>query len=190
MATTADFRNGLTFRLDGEIFEIIEFLHVKPGKGGAFVRTKLRNVKTGAVIDRTYRAGERIDEMRIERRPLEYIYTDGDLYHFMDKSSFEQLPVPEEYMKDKLAYLKEGMTVTVMYDEDELVGVELPNFCDLKVALTDPGLKGDTASGGGKPATLETGAVITVPLFVSVGDVVRVDTRTGQYVERVGKGQG
>jgi len=187
MATTADFRNGMTLREDGEIFSIVEFLHVKPGKGGAFVRTKLKNLRTGAVTDKTYRASEKIDEVRVERRMMEYIYKDGDSYFFMDKATFEQTPVPEDYLKDGLSFLNEGSMVTVLYAGEEIVGVELPSFCDLVVTGTDPGLKGDTASGGTKPATLETNAVIAVPLFVKEGDVVRVDTRTGEYVERTGK---
>lgn len=187
MATTADFRNGMTLRVDGDILEIVEFLHVKPGKGGAFVRSKLKNVRTGAVTEKTYRAGEKITEVRLERRSMEYIYKDGDSYVFMDKGTFEQILVPEDYLKDKLSFLKEGTLTTVLYAGEELVGVILPTFCDLVVTTTDPGLKGDTASGGSKPATLETGPVIAVPLFVNEGDVVRVDTRTKEYVERVGK---
>jgi elongation factor P len=187
MATAADIRNGLTFREEGAIFSVVEFLHVKPGKGGAFVRTRLKNVRTGAVVDRTYRAGEKIDEIRLERRSMDYIYKDGDSYYFMDSSTYEQKPIPEEYLKEMLAYLKEGMGVTVLYADGEVMGIELPTFCDLMVERTDPGLKGDTASGGTKPATLETAATIAVPLFVNEGDVVRVDTRTGEYVERVAK---
>ncbi|TET43971.1 elongation factor P [candidate division TA06 bacterium] len=187
MATTADFRNGMTLRVDGDILEIVEFLHVKPGKGGAFVRSKLKNVRTGAVTEKTYRAGEKVTEVRLERRSMEYIYKDGDSYVFMDKGTFEQILVPEDYLKDKLSFLKEGTLTTVLYAGEELVGVILPTFCDLVVTTTDPGLKGDTASGGSKPATLETGPVIAVPLFVNEGDVVRVDTRTKEYVERVGK---
>lgn len=187
MATTADLRNGMTLREEGMIYSVVEFLHVKPGKGGAFVRTKLKNMKTGAVTDRTYRAGEKIDEIRIERRPMEYIYKDCGSYCFMDSGSFEQIAVPEEHVKEMLAFLKEGTKVTVLYADDEIVGVELPTFCDLVVARTDPGVRGDTASGGSKPATLETTAVIAVPLFVNEGDLVRVDTRSGEYVERVAK---
>lgn len=187
MATTADFRNGMTLRVDGDILEIVEFLHVKPGKGGAFVRSKLKNVRTGAVTEKTYRAGEKVTEVRLERRSMEYIYKDGNSYVFMDKGTFEQILVPEDYLKDKLSFLKEGTLTTVLYAGEELVGVILPTFCDLVVTTTDPGLKGDTASGGSKPATLETGPVIAVPLFVNEGDVVRVDTRTKEYVERVGK---
>ena len=187
MATTADFRNGMTLREDTDIYEIVEFLHVKPGKGGAFVRSKLKNVRTGAVIDKTYRAGEKVAEVRLERRSMEYIYKDGYSYVFMDKATFEQMPVPEDYLKDNLSFLKEGTMTTVLYAGEELVGVIFPTFCDLVVTSTAPGLKGDTASGGNKPATLETGAVVVVPLFVNEGDVIRVDTRTKEYVERVGK---
>jgi elongation factor P len=187
MASTADFRNGMTLKENGEIYSIVDFLHVKPGKGGAFVRTKLKNMKTGAVIDRTYRAGEKVEEVRIERRSMDYIYRDASSYIFMDSASFEQVPIAEEYIKDKLPFLKEGSKATVLYADEEIVGLELPTFCDLVVASTDPGLKGDTASGGSKPATLETEAVVAVPLFIGEGDLVRVDTRTGQYVERVAK---
>jgi len=189
MATTADFRNGMTLREDTDIYEIVEFLHVKPGKGGAFVRSKLKNVRTGAVVDRTYRAGEKVAEVRLDRRSMEYIYKDGNSYVFMDKVTFEQMPVPEDYLKDKLSFLKEGTMTTMLYAGEELVGVMLPTFCDLVVTRTAPGLKGDTASGGSKPATLETGAVIVVPLFVNEGDVIRIDTRTEEYVERVGKSE-
>lgn len=187
MATTADFRKGMTLRENAGIFEIVEFLHVKPGKGGAFVRSRLKNVRTGAVTDKTYRAGEKITEVKLERRSMEYIYKDGNSYVFMDKATFEQIPVPEDYLKDNLSFLKEGTITSVLYAGEELVGVILPTFCDLVVTNTAPGLKGDTASGGSKPATLETGAVIVVPLFINEGDVVRVDTRTGEYVERVKK---
>ncbi len=187
MSTTADFRNGMTLRVDGDILEIVEFLHVKPGKGGAFVRSKLKNVRTGAVIEKTYRAGEKVTEVRLDRRSMEYIYKEDNSYVFMDKGTFEQILVPEDYLKDKLSFLKEGTLTTLLYAGEELVGVILPTFCDLVVTTTDPGLKGDTASGGSKPATLETGPVIAVPLFVNEGDVVRVDTRTKEYVERVGK---
>ena len=190
MASTGDFRNGMVFREDGAIFSVVEFLHVKPGKGGAFVRTKLKNIRTGAVVDRTYRAGEKIDEVRLERRPMDYIYSDGDSYYFMDSTTFEQKPVQEQYMKDMLPFLKEGTRVTILYADEEVVGIELPTFCDLRVKKTDPGLKGDTATGGSKPATLETETVVSVPLFVNEGDLVRIDTRSGEYVERVAKGEG
>ena len=187
MATTADFRNGMTLKEDGTLFSVVEFLHVKPGKGGAFVRTKLKNIRTGAVVDRTYRAGEKIDEIRLERRPMDYIYRDGSSFFFMDSDTFEQKPIAEEYVKDALPYLKEGTKATILYAGEEIVGLELPTFCELVVTETDPGVKGDTASGGSKPATLETSAVVAVPLFVNEGDVVKVDTRSGEYVERVAK---
>jgi elongation factor P len=177
----------MTLKEEGAIFSVVEFLHVKPGKGGAFVRTKLKNIRTGAVVDRTYRSGEKIDEIRLERRPMDYIYKDGNSYYFMDSDTYEQKPVAEEYVKDALPFLKEGTRATILYVDEEIVGLELPTFCELAVTQTDPGVKGDTASGGTKPATLETSTVISVPLFVNQGDLVKVDTRTGEYVERVAK---
>ena len=183
--STADFRTGLTIETDGDIFQIIEFQHVKPGKGGAFVRTKLRNLRTGSVTDKTFRAGERMEQAMIERRTMQFLYRASDEYTFMDMETFDQTSLPQENIGDGAAYLKPDMEVSVVRYEDELLGVEIPNTVDLAVSETDPGLRGDTATGGTKPATLESGAVVNVPLFINEGDVIRVDTRTGQYVQRV-----
>ena len=185
--STADFRNGLTIQTDGQLFQIVYFQHVKPGKGGAFVKTKLRNLRTGAVVEKTFRAGERMEQAVIDRRKMQFLYRSGDEFTFMDIETFDQMSLPAERIGDEAGYLKPDMEVAVVTHDGELLGVELPNTADLTVAETDPGLRGDTATGGSKPATLETGAVVTVPLFVSEGDVIRVDTRTGQYVQRVSR---
>ena len=182
--STADFRTGLTIEYDGMIFQIIEFQHVKPGKGGAFVRSKLRNLRTGAVIDKTFRAGEKMEQAMIERRPMQFLYRTSDDYVFMDNETFDQITLSQGALGESVKYLKPDTEVLVMRHDDEILGVDLPNTMELSVSKTDPGLRGDTASGGSKPATLETGVVITVPLFISEGDVVRVDTRTGKYLER------
>jgi len=186
MASTADFRNGLVIDLDGQLMTIVYFQHVKPGKGGAFVRTKLKNVLTGAVIEKTFRAGEKVTDVRLERRPVTYSYTDGQLYHFMDQDTFEMIPLSDEVIgDDQLKYLKENMECEGLVHEGKVLSVELPNFVELEITETDPGFKGDTAQGGTKPATLETGALIQVPLFVEIGDVVKVDRREDKYLTRV-----
>ncbi len=182
---TSDFRNGLSFILDGDIFTIVEFQHVKPGKGGAFVRTKIRNLKTGGTIDKTFRAGEKIEHARLDRKPMQYLYHQGDEYFLMDTESYEQVSVPRSAIGDSVKYLKDGTEVSVIDHDGTIVGVEVPFFAELEIAETDPGVRGDTASGGSKPATLETGAVINVPFFVNIGDKVKVDTRTDSYLERV-----
>lgn len=182
---TSDFRNGVSIIQDGDIYTIVEFQHVKPGKGGAFVRTTLRNVKTGRLLDKTFRAGERMEQAVLERRPLQYIYNDGTDYYVMDKESFEQLPIRKEQIGDGVKYLKENMDVTVMTHKDEIIGVEVPTFVELEVTETAGSEKGNTASGGTKPATVETGAVVQVPFFVNVGDRIRIDTRSDAYLERV-----
>ncbi len=188
MASTADFRNGMTIQQDGTLWTITYFQHVKPGKGGAFVRTKLKNVLSGAVQEKTFRAGEKVDEVRLERRPVQYSYSDGDLYYFMDQQTFEMIPLGGDVIgDDQLAYLKENMECEGLVHGDLIISVELPNFVELQVVQTDPGLRGDTASGGTKPAKLETGAVIQVPLFLDEGEVIRVDRREGKYIERVGR---
>ncbi|CAN5834528.1 elongation factor P [soil metagenome] len=188
MASTADFRNGMTIKLDGPLYTITYFQHVKPGKGGAFVRTKLKNVLSGAVIERTFRAGEKVDEVRLEHRPVQYSYTDGQLFYFMDQQTFEMIPLSEQVIgKDQLAYLKENMECEGLVHDEQIISVELPYFVELKVAQTDPGVRGDTAQGGTKPATLETGAVVQVPLFLEQGEVIRVDRREDKYIERVNR---
>jgi elongation factor P len=182
--STNDFRTGLTIELDGEVYSVVEFQHVKPGKGSAFVRSKLRNVKTGFTIERTFRAGEKVPRAHIEYREMQFLYSSGEDNFFMDTSTYEQMSLSDEKLGDNKVYLKENMIIGVQMYEGAPIGVELPNSVELTVTDTDPGLRGDTASGGTKPATLETGAVVQVPLFVSIGDVIRVDTRTGQYLER------
>ncbi len=188
MATTADFRNGMTIQLDGNLLTIVYFQHVKPGKGGAFVRTKLKNVLSGAVTEKTFRAGERVQEVRLERRPVQYSYTDGQLYYFMDQETFEMIPLSEEVIgQDQLRYLKENMECQGLVHNGRIISVELPFFVELQITETDPGVRGDTAQGGTKPAKLETGAVVQVPLFLEQGDVVRVDRREDKYLERVSR---
>jgi elongation factor P len=183
--TTNQFKNGSHIDVDGVVFKIVEFQHVKPGKGGAFVRTKLRRASDGAVIDRTFRAGEKFRPVRTEVRRMQFLYRDGADAHFMDTGSYEQLVIPEGTIADALNYMRESDEVEVLYVDDEPADVQLPSAIDLTVEQTEPGLRGDTASGGGtKPAVLETGAKVNVPLFVEIGDRVRVDTRTGDYVSR------
>jgi elongation factor P len=185
MLSTNQFRNGNHIDVDGTIFKIVEFQHVKPGKGGAFVRTKLRRASDGAAIDRTFRAGEKFRAVRTEVRRMQFLYRDGTDAHFMDTGSYEQLTIPEATLADPLRFMKESDEVEVLYIDDEPADVQLPSAIELEIAQADPGLRGDTASGGGtKPAVLETGARIQVPLFVNVGDRVRVDTRSGEYVSR------
>jgi len=183
--STADFRKGLTVELDGEVFSIIDFQHVKPGKGGAFVRTKLRNVRTGNVFDRTFRAGERMERAILERKQMQYLYSQGDDYVFMDTETYDQVTLTADQLGEATKWLKDNLEVALLTHEGRLIGVELPDSVELRVIQTDPGLRGDTASGGSKPATLETGAVVQVPLFINEGDVLRVDTRSGLYLERV-----
>jgi len=182
---TSDFRNGLSIVQDNDIFTIVEFQHVKPGKGGAFVRTRLKNARTGAVIERTFRAGERMEQARLDRRPMQYLYAQGDEYFLMDTQTYEQISVPGSLIGSPVKYLKDGMEVVVVDHDGTIIGVEVPFFVELEVAETEPGVRGDTASGGSKPATLETGAVIQVPFFINAGDRVKVDTRTDTYLERV-----
>ena len=184
MATTADFRNGLVIQLEGALYQIVYFQHVKPGKGGAFVRTKLKNILSGAVIDRTFRAGERVEEVRLERRPLQYLYNSAGIYYFMDLDTFEQHPVGAGTVEAQSKFLTENTVVDALFHEGRILLIELPTFIELEVSETDPGLRGDTATGGTKPAKLETGAVVQVPLFVNAGDRIRVDTRTEQYLAR------
>ena len=187
MASTADFRNGFTFTENGELFQIIEFQHVKPGKGGAFVRTKLRNVKTKAVIDRTYRAGEKVDEVRLERKPYEYLYHDGSFYVFMDTQTYDQIQLDEGIFGEEVRFLIENTECGILFHGDTPIEVEIPAHMNLEVIETEPGIRGNTATNVLKPAKLSGGAEITVPLFIEVGNIVRIDTRTGTYIERVNK---
>ncbi|MEX0836837.1 MAG: elongation factor P, partial [Gemmatimonadota bacterium] len=180
------FRNGMVLEIEGDLWAISYFQHVKPGKGGAFVRTKLKNVLTGAVVDKTYRAGEKVTDVRLERRPVNYSYTDGVLYFFMDANTFEMIPISGDLLgEEQLQYLKENMECEGLVHNDKVISVELPQFVELEVTKTDPGLRGDTAQGGTKPATLETGAVIQVPLFVEEGDVLKIDRTEDKYLSRV-----
>jgi len=183
---TSQFRNGLKIELAGEPFVIVYFQHVKPGKGGAFVRTKLKNIKTGRVVDRRFRAGERVDEADIEDRKMQYLYQDGDQLVFMDSETYEQTPFSAEQVGDARKFLKENLDVDVLFWRGKPLNVELPNFVEAVITECEPGEKGDTASNVTKPATLETGAVVQVPLFIKQGTTIRVDTRSGEYVERVG----
>jgi elongation factor P len=183
--TTADFRNGVRLEIDGEPYFIVEFQHVKPGKGGAFVRTKLKSYKTGNVLDRTFRSGERFQEPNLEEREMQFLYAAGDSYTFMDTETFEQFTYEKKQLGDNADLLKENMTAKILIHEHQPIAVELPIFIELKVVETEPGVRGDTASGGTKPAVVETGAVIKVPLYLEAGEIIRIDTRTREYVERV-----
>ena len=185
MITAGDFRNGVTFELDGNVFQIIQFQHVKPGKGAAFVRTKIKNVITGGVIEKTFNPTDKMPKAHIERKDMEYLYNDGELYYFMDTETYEQLPLDTNILEGALPFLKENMTVKVLSFKGSVFGVEPPNFVELEVTETEPGFKGDTATGATKPATVETGATVYVPLFVEIGNKIRIDTRTGEYMERV-----
>lgn len=185
MISAGDFRNGVTFELDGEVVSIVEFQHVKPGKGAAFVRTKLKNVITGSVVERTFNPSEKYQEAFIERKQMQYLYSDSGVYYFMDSETFEQIPINEKVLGDNFKFVKENMECKIMSYKGNVFGVEPPLFVELKVTQTDPGFKGDTATNVMKPATLETGAVIKVPLFVEEGQTIKIDTRTGEYMERV-----
>lgn len=183
--STADFRKGLKIELEGEPYVIVDFLHVKPGKGGAFIRTKLKSLITGNVIDRTFRSGERIETPALEERKMQYLYREGDRYHFMDNETFEEFTLTHGQLGENRNFLPENGELQILFHDGKPIGVELPIFAELKIVQTEPGIRGDTATGGSKPATLETGAVIQVPLFLNEGDVIKVDTRTGEYIERV-----
>lgn len=184
MVTAGDFRNGVTFDMDGSVYQIIEFQHVKPGKGAAFVRTKIRNVISGAVTERTFNPTDKFPTAFIERRDMQYLYRDGDLYYFMDNETYENIPINAEKLGDNFKFVKENLDVKVLSYKGVVFGVEPPFFIELQVTKTDPGFKGDTATNATKPATLETGAEIRVPLFINEGDMIRIDTRTGEYMER------
>ncbi len=184
MISAGDFRNGVTFDMDGNVYQIIEFQHVKPGKGAAFVRTKIRNVISGAVVERTFSPTEKFPTAFIERKDMQYLYNDGDLYYFMDNETYENVPINADKLGDNFKFVKENTDVKVLSYKGVVFGVEPPFFIELQVVKTDPGFKGDTATNATKPATLETGAEIKVPLFINEGDMIRVDTRTGEYMER------
>ena len=184
MISAGEFRNGITFEFEGNVFQIVEFQHVKPGKGAAFVRTKLKNVITGGVVEKTFRPTEKMPKAHIERKDYEYLYTDGELFYFMDQETFEQMPLNADALGDSLKFVKENMVVKVLSYKGSVFGIEPPTFVELEVTETEPGFKGDTSTGATKPAVVETGAQINVPLFIDQGDMIRIDTRTGEYMER------
>ena len=184
MISAGDFRNGVTFEMDGQVVSIIEFQHVKPGKGAAFVRTKIRNVITGAVVEKTFNPNDKYPTAFIDRKDMEYSYSDGELYYFMDTETWETMPISAEILGDSFKFVKENMVCKILSYKGNVFGVEPPNFVELKVTKTDPGFKGDTATNATKPATLETGAEIKVPLFIDEGEVIQIDTRTGEYMGR------
>lgn len=185
MISAGDFRNGLTFEYDGNVYQVVEFQHVKPGKGAAFVRTKMKNVMTGAVVERTFNPTEKVEPARIERKEMEYLYEDSGLYYFMDQETYDQIPLSQDQLGDALKFVMENMTVKILSYKGNVFAVEPPTFVEMKVIETEPGVKGNTATNVTKPATVESGAVITVPMFVNEGDTIRIDTRTGEYMERV-----
>lgn len=185
MITAGDFRNGMTFEEDGNVMQIIEFQHVKPGKGAAFVRTKVKNVITGSVVEKTYNPSAKFPTAFVERKDMQYSYSDGELYHFMDQETYEDVPVAAKDLGDSFKFVKEEMMCKVLSYKGKVFGVEPPNFVELEVTQTDPGFAGNTATNATKPATLETGAEIRVPLFINEGEIIRIDTRTGEYMERV-----
>lgn len=184
MVSAGDFRNGVTFEMDGNVYQIIEFQHVKPGKGAAFVRAKIRNVIAGSVVERTFNPNEKYPTAFVERKDMEYSYNDEGLYYFMDPESYEMVPVGKDDLGDAFKFVKENMTCKILSYKGKVFGVEPPTFVELEITQTDPGFAGNTATNATKPATLETGAEIRVPLFINEGDMVRIDTRTGEYMER------
>ncbi len=184
MISTSDFRTGLTFELEGNVVQLIEFQHVKPGKGAAFVRCKLKNIRTGSVVEKTFRPGEKFPKAHIERKEMQYLYSEGDQWVFMDTETYDQVSLPESILEDAPKYMKENMNTGILFYQGEVIGLDLPKQVELEVTATEPGIKGDTASGGSKPATLETGLVVQVPFFINEGDVLIIDTRTGDYVSR------
>ena len=183
--SAGDFRNGTTFEMDGNVFKVVEFQHVKPGKGSAFVRTKLKNVISGAVIEKTFNPSEKYPGAEIEKRDMQYLYEDGGLYYFMDNETYEQIPLNEEQIGDALKFMKENMDMKILSYKGKVFAVEPPMFVELEVTYTEPGFSGNTTTTSGKPAKLENGLEISVPLFVEIGDKLRIDTRTGEYMERV-----
>lgn len=185
MISAGDFRKGNTFEMEGNVWSIVDFQHVKPGKGAAFVRTKLKNVITGGSIEKTFNPTDKYPKAVIEQKDMQYLYSDGELYYFMDNESFEQLPLNADQVELAMPYIKENMNVSIKFYKGQAFSVEPPNFVELVITETDPGFKGDTATGGTKPAVMETGAKINVPLFIEEGDTIRIDTRTGDYMERI-----
>lgn len=185
MISAGDFKNGVTFEMDSQVYRVVDFQHVKPGKGAAFVRTKLKNVITGAALEKTFNPTEKVEEAQIDRKDMQYLYNDGDVYYFMDNETYEQLPLNKEELGDTLKYLLDNMVVKVLSYKGKVFGVEPPMFVELEVTYTEPGFKGNTSTGALKPAQLETGYSVNVPLFVEIGDKVRIDTRSGEYMERV-----
>lgn len=185
MVVAGDFKNGITIEIDGKVYQIIEFQHVKPGKGAAFVRTKLKDIINGGVIETSYRPTEKFPQARIDRKDMQYLYMDGDIYNFMDNETYEQISLPAEDIQDAMKFVKENETCKVCSYNGKVFSVEPPLFVELEVSETEPGVKGDTATGATKPATVETGATVMVPLFVNQGDVIKIDTRTSEYLSRV-----
>ncbi|MFY9178065.1 MAG: elongation factor P [Caldicoprobacterales bacterium] len=185
MISAGDFRKGITIEIDGQVYTVVDFQHVKPGKGAAFVRTKIKNIVTGSTIEKTFSPTEKVPRARVETKEMQYLYNDGNLYYFMDTETYEQIPLNQNQVEDAIKFIKENMNVTIKFFKGEAFSVEPPFFVELEVTHTEPGFKGDTATGGTKPATLETGALVHVPLFINVGDVIRIDTRTGEDMERV-----
>jgi len=181
---TSDFKNGISIVVDGTLYQIIEFQHIKPGKGGAFVRTKLKNMRNKSIVDKTFRAGEKVEDAYIDNKMLQYTYNSGDTYFFMDTESYEEAAISIDVLEEKKNFLKEGMEISALYHKSSLIDINLPVSIELKVEHTDPGLKGDTVGSASKPATMETGVIVQVPLFINTGDVIKVDTRTGKYIER------
>ena len=184
MISSNDFRPGVTVELDGNVWQVVDFQHVKPGKGAAFVRAKLKNLQTGAVVERTFNAGEKVPKAHVDRRRMQYLYESDGAYTFMDNETYDQIELTIDQLGDAKNFLLENMEVSIMFFQGIVIGIDLPVAVELRVVETDPGIRGDTAPGGNKPATLETGYVVKVPLFIEVDDVLRVDTRTGQYIER------
>ena len=184
MITAGDFRKGITVEWDGGVWNIVDFQHVKPGKGAAFVRTKIKNIMTGAVVERSFNPTDKMPRAIIETKEMQYVYNDGEMYYFMDVETYDQIPLSLDQVEDAIPYVKEGTNVTMRFFKGSPFSVEAPNFVTLEITDTEPGFKGDTATGASKPATLETGATIKVPLFINIGDVLKIDTRTGEYLER------
>ncbi|NLN04059.1 MAG: elongation factor P [Clostridiaceae bacterium] len=185
MISAGDFRNGITFELDGQVYQVVEFQHVKPGKGAAFVRTKIKNVITGTILEKSFNPTDKMPRAHIEKKDMQYLYNDNGLYYFMDMETYEQLPIDEETVGDALKFVKENDTCKILSYKGNVFGIEPPMFVELEVISTEPGFKGDTATGATKPAIVETNAQVKVPLFIEIGDVIKIDTRTGEYIERV-----